>query len=481
MDLKEKYETVVGLEVHLQLSTRSKAFCGCSTAFGASPNSHVCPVCLGLPGALPVLNEQAFLYSIKIAVALGCDIQHKVKFDRKNYYYPDLPKNYQISQFDMPLAYNGRVTIDLEDGTKKDIGITRAHMEEDAGKLLHVPGKGASFVDLNRTGTPLLEIVSEPDIRTPQEAHSYLTNLKRIIKYLGVSDCNMEEGSLRCDANISVRPRGQAKLGSKVEIKNMNSFKAVKDALVYEEKRQMELAEEKQAIAMETRLWDDKKGITLSMRSKEDAHDYRYFPEPDLVPFEVAPELVEKTRKDLPELPQAKLERFKKEHGLSGYDADVLTNEREIACFFEETARLTDPESASNWVKGEIMMHMNERKATLAELGITPARLSSVMIMAKKGVLSNLSAKEVLRECIDTKEEPETIVKKKGLEQVSDTSELEAIIDKVVEGNKRSVDDFMSGKDQALGFLVGQTMKLSGGKANPKIVNELLRKRLGGR
>jgi aspartyl-tRNA(Asn)/glutamyl-tRNA(Gln) amidotransferase subunit B len=291
----------------------------------------------------------------------------------------------------------------------------------------------------------------------------------------------MEEGSLRCDANISVRPRGQAKLGSKVEIKNMNSFKAVKDALVYEEKRQMELAEEKQAIAMETRLWDDKKGITLSMRSKEDAHDYRYFPEPDLVPFEVAPELVEKTRKDLPELPQAKLERFKKEHGLSGYDADVLTNEREIACFFEETARLTDPESASNWVKGEIMMHMNERKATLAELGITPARLSSVMIMAKKGVLSNLSAKEVLRECIDTKEEPETIVKKKGLEQVSDTSELEAIIDKVVEGNKRSVDDFMSGKDQALGFLVGQTMKLSGGKANPKIVNELLRKRLGGR
>ncbi|MGB3057999.1 MAG: Asp-tRNA(Asn)/Glu-tRNA(Gln) amidotransferase subunit GatB [Candidatus Omnitrophota bacterium] len=477
--MSEKYETVIGLEVHVQLSTKTKAFCGCSTAFGAPPNAQVCPVCLGMPGVLPVFNEKAFEYAIKVALAIDCDIQKTVKFDRKNYYYPDLPKNYQISQFDMPLAYSGKVTITLEDGSAKVIEITRAHLEEDAGKLMHDPERQVSYVDLNRTGTPLLEIVSEPDIRSPQEAHAYLTALKRTIKYLDVSDCNMEEGSLRCDANISIREKGSPELGVKVEVKNMNSFKAVKDALTYEQNRQVELLDDKEKIVQETRLWDENKGITVSMRTKEETQDYRYFPEPDLVPFEVPAELVGKIREELPELPREKSVRFKDEYGLSAEDTDVLTAEKDVAEFYERTvAEIDDPQAVCNWVKGEIMMHRKERNTDIRGLNVKPGDLARIISMAREGVISGLSAKEVLNAYIDTGNDPEEIVREKGLEQVSDKGAIEEMVDKVISENQKSVDDYKKGKSNALSFLVGQVMKNTKGKANPKMAGEMLKKRL---
>jgi len=480
MDKKGKYETVVGLEVHVQLATKTKVFCSCSTRFGAEPNTQVCPVCLGQPGVLPVLNKEAFMCSLKIAIALGCDIQESMKFDRKNYYYPDLPKNYQISQFDMPLAYAGEVRITLEDGQEKRIGITRAHMEEDAGKLIHDPGGMCSYVDLNRTGTPLLEIVSEPEIRSPEEAHEYLVALKRIIKYLGVSDCNMAEGSLRCDANISLREKGRSKLGSKVEIKNMNSFKAVRDALFYEEERQAEVLDEGGTIKQETRLWDEEKNVTSSMRAKEESHDYRYFPEPDLVPFDISPHLVQKIRDNLPELPAARRERFKKKYNLDWYDVGVLTSEKEIADFFESVTVLTEPRSACNWIKGEIMMHMNERSAGIFELNIEPGYLAKIICMVRDGIISNLAAKDVLRECIERGKDPADIVEQKGLLQVSDKGELELIVDEVITVNEKTVNDLKNGKENALGFLIGQVMRKTKGKANPKLTGEILRKKIKG-
>ncbi|HNX90707.1 MAG TPA: Asp-tRNA(Asn)/Glu-tRNA(Gln) amidotransferase subunit GatB [Candidatus Omnitrophota bacterium] len=481
MSYRDKYETVIGLEVHVQLNTKTKVFCGCSNLFGAGPNTQVCPVCLGMPGVLPVLNKQALALSIKIALALGCDIQKNMKFDRKNYYYPDLPKNYQISQYDMPLAFKGCIDIELEDGSAKRIGVTRAHMEEDAGKLMHDTGGVYSLVDLNRTGTPLLEIVSEPDIRTPQEAHSYLTVLKQIIKYLGASDCNMEEGSLRCDANISVRLRGEKKLGTKVEIKNMNSFKAVKDALTHEEDRQMDLLEDGEKIMMETRLWDDKKGVTASMRAKEESHDYRYFPEPDLVPFEISHDLMEDIRLSLPELPDKKFERFMNVYKLDKKDIEVIILEREVADFYEDVVKgFNDAQNVANWVKGEVMMHMNERGVDIAGLKLAPADLASLVKMAKEGALSYLVAKEVLRECIDTGKKPESIVAEKGLRQVSDQGEIEKIVDQVIAANPKSVEDLKAGKENAISFLVGQVMKMSKGKANPRMANEILRSKLVG-
>ena len=474
------YETVIGLEVHVQLSTRTKAFCGCSTVFGAAPNSQVCPVCLGLPGVLPVFNKKAFECAIKAAIALGCDIQKIVKFDRKNYYYPDLPKNYQISQYDMPIAYNGKVAITDEDGSARDIGITRAHLEEDAGKLVHDPQLSFSYVDLNRTGTPLLEIVSEPDIRSPEEAYRYLVTLKSIIKYLDVSDCNMEEGSLRCDANISLRKKGAAALGSKVEIKNLNSFKAVRDALAFEEERQAELLDDGARIPQETRLWDAEKGVTVSMRSKEEAQDYRYFPEPDLVPFEVDPALVKDIRATMPELPAPKKARFIGKYGLSPKDAEVLTTERNIADLFEQVAQATgDAASSCNWIKGEVMMHMNERLADLADLKLSPAALAEIIKMTKSGKISGLAAKDVLKEVIDKGISPQEIVKAKGLEQVSDESALDAIVEKIISGNPKTVNDYKNGKEAAMSFLVGQAMKETKGKANPKLLNDMFRKRIG--
>ncbi|MDD4956711.1 MAG: Asp-tRNA(Asn)/Glu-tRNA(Gln) amidotransferase subunit GatB [Candidatus Omnitrophica bacterium] len=477
--MSDRYETVIGLEVHVQLATRTKAFCGCSTKFGAEPNSQVCPVCLGLPGVLPVLNKKAFEYAVKVAFALDCDVQRTVKFDRKNYYYPDLPKNYQISQYDMPVAYNGSITLEGADGGQVVIGVTRAHLEEDAGKLIHGTDEPYSYVDLNRTGTPLLEIVSEPDLRSPEQAYQYLVTLKQIIKYLDVSDCNMEEGSLRCDANISIREKGTEKLGSKVEIKNLNSFKAVRDALAYEEIRQAEALDDGGKIVQETRLWDENKNITVSMRTKEYAQDYRYFPDPDLVPFEVSGDLLEEIRAFMPELPASKKKRFAETYGLVDQDLELMVSERDIAEFFEGVARaLGDAKTACNWIKGEVLMHARERGTDVPGLGLSPVMLASIIKMEKSGKISGLAAKEVLKAHLDTGKSPDDIVGEKGLEQVSDRSELEAVIDTVISENERSVNDFKNGKENALSFLVGQTMKKTKGKANPKLVGEMLREKL---
>lgn len=477
--MNSKYETVIGLEAHVQLSTQTKIFCGCSTCFGAEPNTQVCPVCLGLPGVLPVLNKKAFEYSIKISLALGCDIQKILKFDRKNYYYPDLPKAFQISQYDMPLAYQGSLNIEDEFGKERTISITRAHMEEDAGKLIHDPGKPFSYVDLNRTGTPLLEIVSEPDMRSPDEAYRYMSKLKQIIKYLDVSDCNMEEGSLRCDANISLRIRGEEQLGCKVEIKNLNSFKAVRDALTYEQVRQEDMLEEELEIVQETRLWDEKKGVTISMRSKEQAQDYRYFPEPDLVPFVVSEELIKKISEDLPELPEKRRERFIAEYNLDEKDLEFIVSEKYNGDLFERLVSICpDPKIVCNWIKGEIMMNAKEKNTDLMGLSLNVENVAEIIKMTKDGVISGLAAKEVLKETIDTGKDPIAIVEEKGLEQVSDKGELEAIIDEIIDANEKSANDFKSGKENALSFLVGQVMKRSKGKANPKMANDILRKKL---
>ncbi|MBD3426155.1 MAG: Asp-tRNA(Asn)/Glu-tRNA(Gln) amidotransferase subunit GatB [Candidatus Omnitrophica bacterium] len=479
--MSDIYETVIGLEVHVQLSTRTKAFCGCSTAFGAEANTQVCPVCLGLPGVLPVYNKKAFEYALKVAMALECDIQKTVKFDRKNYYYPDLPKNYQISQYDMPLAYNGKITIEDEEEGSIDIGITRAHLEEDAGKLMHDEQQAFSYVDLNRTGTPLLEIVSEPDIRSPEQAYEYLKALKQTIKYLDVSDCNMEEGSLRCDANVSLRRKGSEKFGSKVEIKNLNSFKAVRDALVFEQLRQEEALEEQEKVIQQTRLWNEQKNVTEPMRTKEEAQDYRYFPDPDLVPFEVAPEVLERVRQSMPELPRRRKERFVNQYRLSEKDVEVLTSEKPLADFYEAVvSEYNDPQAVCNWVKGEIMMHIKDRPKGIEDLGLKPGHLASIIEMSKKGKISGLAAKEVLRENLDSGKDPEMIVKEKGLEQVSDKGELESIVVKVIEQNEKSVNDYRGGKENALSYLVGQVMRQTKGKANPKLAGEMLRKKITG-
>ncbi len=474
-----KYDTVIGLETHLQLSTETKIFCGCGNVFGDPPNSRVCPVCLGHPGSLPVLNRKAFEYAIKVALALGCGVQRTVKFDRKNYYYPDLPKNYQISQYDMPIAYDGKIKITLPGGVHKVIGITRAHLEEDAGKLLHdIPGP-SSYVDLNRTGTPLLEIVSEPDISSPEEAYLYLVELKRLIRYLGVSDCNMEEGSLRCDANISLKPAGAAVLGSKVEIKNLNSFKAVREALNFEVARQTEALDEGEAIPQETRLWHEEQRVTISMRTKEEAQDYRYFPDPDLVPFEVSSGVIESVRETLPELPASKQERFLGQYGLGEKDIELLISDIDLADFFEKTVKIfSDPQVVCNWVKGEVMMHLKEQGESIESLGLSPQTLAEIIQMASSGRISGLSAKSVLKEVIGTGRSAEDIVRERSLEQVSDKGELEGIVDSVIADNQKSVNDFRSGKEAAIGFLVGQVMKKTSGKANPKVAGEMLRKRI---
>ncbi|MBP7056122.1 MAG: Asp-tRNA(Asn)/Glu-tRNA(Gln) amidotransferase subunit GatB [Candidatus Omnitrophica bacterium] len=408
--ISQRYETVIGLEVHLQLKTDTKAFCGCSTKFGQKPNSQTCPVCLGFPGSLPVLNEEAFFYSIKVALALNCKIQDLIKFDRKNYYYPDLPKNFQISQYDMPLSYDGYVDIISGDAPKR-IRIKRVHLEEDAGKLVHPEGESYSLVDYNRSGMPLLEIVTEPDISSPDEAYSYLTKLKAILGYLRVSDCDMEKGSLRCDANISIRPAGEKVLGTKVEVKNMNTFKGVRAALEHEAGRQLSVLEDGGKIFQETRLWDAGKNSTFSMRSKEEAKDYRYFPEPDLVPFVVDGSLIENARAGLPELPEARKDRFQKDYGLSAYDADVLTGNIDVAEYFEECcAGYQDRKKVANWIMGDIMAEMNERNMGIRELALTPAHLLELLKMVDGGTLSGKMAKDVLVEIMDSGASPADIV-----------------------------------------------------------------------
>jgi len=476
-----QYETVIGLEVHVELKTRSKIFCDSTTDFGGRPNSHVCPVCLGLPGVLPVVNKEVVEYAIKAALALNCRIADFSKFDRKNYYYPDMPKNYQISQYDLPIARNGHLTIEVNGETKR-IGITRLHMEEDTGKLVHqgtITTTPYSLVDYNRAGVPLIEIVSEPDLRSPEEARVYLEKLKSIIQYTGVSDCRMEEGSLRCDANVSVRPLGSEEFGTKTEIKNMNSFKALQKALTYEVERQIEVLEEGGRIVQETRTWDEGKGVTLSMRSKEEAHDYRYFPEPDLAPLVIERHWVEAVYRSLPELPDVRRDRYVRQYGLSRYDAGVLTATRELADYFEAClANFPQPKVVGNWVMGDLSRLLNAQNLDITQCPVGPAGLASLLKLIDGGTISGKIAKTVFEEMFATGKDAETIVKEKGLVQISDEGAIAAIVDEVIAANQKTVEDYRAGKDRALGFLVGQVMKATRGKANPELVNKLLKEKL---
>jgi len=472
------YEPVIGLEVHLHLATRTKAFCSCSTQFGNVPNSQVCAVCLGLPGALPVLNRTALDYAIKVGLALNCTIQEHTKFDRKNYFYPDLPKNYQISQYDLPLALKGFLDITLE-GKTKSIGIRRVHLEEDAGKLIH--RQDSSLVDFNRTGIPLLEIVTEPDINSPLEAHEYLTELKSILEYLEVSDCDMAKGSLRCDANISLRKKGTRDFGTKAELKNMNSFKAVKDALSFELERQAALLEAGEKVIQETLLWDEKKGQTISMRSKEEAEDYRYFPEPDLPLFVISKDKIAEIKKTIPQLPKDKMQEFIKAYGLSVYEAKILVASKKDAefardCFDAYLAK--NKKILANFLIGPMLFEANSRSSTMAELGIKPQDLIALLGFLEKGQISHLTAKAVLTEMIATKSSATEIITEKNLVQISDTAALDEQVEAVIKENPRSVTDFRSGKANALMFLVGQVMKKTSGKANPKVVQEILKEKL---
>lgn len=474
-----EFEPVIGLEVHVQLNTRTKIFCGCSTTFKADPNSQTCPVCLGLPGVLPVLNEEALRKAIMAGLALNATVSEYSKFDRKNYFYPDLPKAYQISQFDRPICSGGYIQVATRDGTKK-IGITRLHLEEDAGKSIHSDeaGNRVSYLNFNRTGVPLAEIVSEPDIRSADEAYEYLQNLRTIMKYLDVSDCNMEEGSLRCDVNISLREKGAQKFGEKVEVKNLNSFKAVKTAIEYEIRRQADILEDGGAIVQETRLWDADRGLSFSMRSKEEAHDYRYFPEPDLPPIKVGAEYIAKIRESIPELPDPRRERFIAEYGLSAYDAGVLTSARPLADYFESVVKHgAAAKKASNWIQSELLARVDNPE-NVGSFIVKPEMLAALLALIDNNTISGKIAKTVFEEMIQTGADPAVIVKEKGLTQVTDTGEIEAIIDRVISENPDSVYDFKNGKERALKFLMGQAMKESKGKANPQIVNELLLKKL---
>ena len=477
------FESVIGLEIHVQLNTKTKIFCGCSTGFGAEPNSQTCPVCLGLPGVLPVLNGEVLKKGILAGLAINCEIAHYSKFDRKNYFYPDLPKAYQISQFDKPVCKRGHIDIATSQGMRR-IGITRLHLEEDAGKLIHSnePGKDVSFVDLNRAGVPLAEIVSEPDMRTAEEAFLYLKKIRSIMKYAGVSDVNMEEGSLRCDVNISIRPIGETKLGEKVEIKNLNSFKAVRSAIAYEFERQRELMETGlgKEIVQETRLWDADRQVTDSMRSKEDAHDYRYFPDPDLPPVQLDDSYIEELRDSLPELPDARRERFVSSYDLSEYDAEVLTGEKVLADYFENAINSgANPKKACNWISTEILGRIDDVEK-IAEYSVTPHKLAGLLKLIDDNTISGKIAKDVLNRMIETGRDAETIVNEQGLRQVSDTSEIEPVIDRIIAANPGPVDDVRNGKEKAMGFLVGQIMKETKGKANPGVVNELLKKKIMG-
>lgn len=474
-----QYEAVIGLEVHAQLLTDTKIFCGCSTKFGSDPNTQTCPVCTGLPGVLPVMNEKAVEYVVRTGLALNCEISHYSRFARKNYFYPDLPKGYQISQFELPLCGEGRVDIQVDGGSKK-IRLTRIHLEEDAGKNIHEGGGSESSVDLNRAGVPLMEIVTEPDVRSPREAVEFMKKLRAVVRYLGVCDGNMEQGSLRCDANVSVRPAGQEEFGVKTEIKNMNSFRFVEKALEYEIKRQIKAVKDGERIIQETRLWNTEKGITESMRSKEEAHDYRYFPDPDLVPIEFESSWIEDMKAQIPELPDRKRERFIKEYSFAEDDVDFIVSERAAADWFEEAVRLGgEPKAVCNWIKGDLARLLNEDNKQIDECPLKPAHLVDMLGLIEKGTISGKIAKTVFEEMYRTGRASEDIVKEKGLVQVSDESEIEKIIDGILEGHPGEVERFRGGEAKLMGFFVGQAMKATKGKANPKVVNELLRKKLG--
>ena len=478
-----EFGTVIGLEVHTELKTASKIFCGCTTEFGGEQNTHVCPVCLGLPGVLPVLNEKVLEFAIRTGIALNCTISPYSKFDRKNYYYPDLPKNFQTSQYDLPICEHGYLDIEV-DGQTKRIGITRVHMEEDAGKLVHsgtISNSEYALVDYNRTGVPLLEIVSEPDIRTPEEAKAYLEKIKSILSYIDVSDCKMEEGSLRCDANISLRPVGQEEFGTKAEIKNVNSFKAVQRALEYEVERQTEVLEEGGRVIQETRTWDDARGVTLSMRNKEQAQDYRYFPEPDLVPIIVDPARVEAIRQSLPELPDARKARLMENQGLSAYDAEVITATRPMADYYDAlVAAGADAKAAANWLMGEVSKHLNACALDIRSCPVPPANLAEMIALIDKGTISGKIAKSVFESMWNEGKPAPVIIKEQGLVQMSDESELGGIVEAVIAANPQSVADFKAGKEKAIGFLVGQIMRQTKGRANPELVNRILKEKLAG-
>lgn len=471
-----KFETVIGLEVHVELKTQSKIFSSSPNAFGDGPNENVNPKDLGYPGTLPVLNEEAVNYGMKAALALNCEISPYTVFDRKHYYYPDNPAAYQISQDEFPIARNGWIEIEIG-GEKKKIGIERIHLEEDAGKLIHTDD--GSLVDYNRQGTPLIEIVSRPDIRSPEEAYLYLTKLKSIIQYTGVSDVKMEEGSLRCDANISLRPVGQEEFGTKIELKNLNSFNFVREALEYEEKRQAKILSEGGSLEPETRRYDEKAKKTFLMRVKNVEEDYRFLPDPDIVPLTISEEWVERIRQEIPELPDARRKRYVEELGLPEYDAGVLTSTIEMAEFFEETVKHgADPKQASNWIMGEMSAYMNKHQKELPELAITPEGLAKMIGLIKNGTISSKIAKKVFAHLVENGGDPEEYVKREGLVQISDEGELRNIVNQVLDENEKSVQDYKDGKKKALGFLVGQVMKATKGQANPQMVNKLLQEEI---
>ncbi len=473
-----EWEAVIGLEVHAQLLTDSKIFCGCSTRFGAEPNTHTCPVCLGLPGSLPVLNKKVIEYTLRMALSTHCSVAPYSLLARKNYFYPDLPKGYQISQFEFPLAEKGWVDIEVN-GRAKRVGITRIHIEEDAGKLIHDEVRPVSYVDFNRTGVPLMEIVGEPDLRTPEEAGEYLRRLREILRYLEICDGNMEEGSFRCDANISMRRSGAADFGTKAELKNMNSFKHVEKALDFEIRRQRAVLEDGGELVQETRLWDAGRGVTLSMRGKEAAHDYRYFPDPDLIPVEIDQAWIEAVQKDLPELPEAKRRRFVGQYGLPEYDAQVLTSSKAMAFYFEECLRLhPQPKTVSNWIMVELVRELKRAEKDIEQCPVSAENLAALLDLIQEGEISGKMAKTVFETMFETGKSPKVIVQERGLVQMTDIAQIRGIIEEVLKNNPDKITDYKNGKAKLMGYFVGEVMKKTQGKANPKIVNEILREKL---
>ena len=480
------YETVIGLEVHAQLNTRSKIFCGSSAAFGGEPNERTCAVDIGLPGVLPVLNREVVEYTLRLGLAVGAEVAPVCRFARKHYFYPDLPKGYQISQYEEPICAGGSVRFIAGDGRETTIRLTRIHMEEDAGKLIHGEELGdpeRSYADLNRAGVPLLEIVSEPELRSPRDAEAYMRKLRTLVRYLGISDGNMQEGSLRCDANVSLRAQGAETLGAKVEIKNVNSFRNLRRALEYEEERQREVLDSGGVISQETRLWDESAGVTRAMRSKEYAHDYRYFPDPDLTPVEVDAKWLDAVRAGMPELPDAKSRRFQEEFGLPRYDAEVLTAEREVADYFDEVVKAAGKDrakAASNWVMGDVLRLLNERKIAIDECPVPPGRLAKMITLITGGVISGKIAKTVFDAMAESGKDPEAIVEERGLRQITDAGAIERVAGEVIAANPKEAEAYRGGKTKLMGFFVGQAMKATGGKANPKTLQEILREKLEG-
>lgn len=470
---RDNYEVIIGLEVHAELSTKTKIFCSCPTEFGAAPNTHVCPICMAMPGTLPVLNEKVVEYAVKAGLATNCEISRDSKNDRKNYFYPDLPKAYQISQFDKPLCEHGYVEIDTEEGKKK-IRLTRIHIEEDAGKLNHDDFGGGSLVDLNRAGVPLIEIVSEPDIRSSEEAENYLRKLKSILEYIEVSDCKMQEGSLRADVNVSVRKKGDTKLGTRTEMKNMNSFKSITRAIEYEVDRQIDVLEDGGIIEQETLRWDDVSGKTFPMRDKEDAQDYRYFPDPDLVAIKLSEEYIENIRKALPELPESRKQRYLEEYKLSEKDANIITSSKYLSDLFEGATKIcNNPKAVNNWIISDISRILNETEMEPIEIPFDSKQLAKLVMLIDKGTISSSIAKKVLVEMFEHPRDPEDIIDEKGLVQISDEGAIKDVVLKILEANPQSVADYKGGKDRALGYLVGQAMKETRGKANPQMLNKM--------